>query len=162
MHFPLNYRPDYLAWRALAVAASDLAAMGADPSCFTLALTLPEVNESWLRDFARGLGNAAESFGLGLAGGDTTRGPLTLSVQVHGLVEQGSAICRSGAMPGDLIVVSGALGDAGAALEYLDAQPPQQMSSLCWSNIINHSQGLSWVWPYGTSRRLLLMYPTVC
>lgn len=124
VHFPLNYRPDYLAWRALAVAASDLAAMGADPSCFTLALTLPEVNESWLRDFARGLGNAAESFGLGLAGGDTTRGPLTLSVQVHGLVEQGSAICRSGAMPGDLIVVSGALGDAGAALEYLDAQPP--------------------------------------
>lgn len=121
VHFPLNYRPDYLAWRTLAVAASDLAAMGADPSCFTLALTLPEVNEPWLRDFARGLGEAAQSFGLALAGGDTTRGPLTLSVQVHGLVERGSAICRSGAKPGDLIVVSGPLGDAGAALDYLEA-----------------------------------------
>lgn len=121
VHFPLNYRPDYLAWRTLAVAASDLAAMGADPSCFTLALTLPEVNEPWLRDFALGLGQAAESFGLALAGGDTTRGPLTLSVQVHGFVEQGSAICRSGARPGDLIVVSGAFGDAGAALGYLEA-----------------------------------------
>lgn len=120
VHFPLNYRPDYLAWRTLAVAASDLAAMGAEPSCFTLALTLPEVNKPWLRDFALGLGQAAESFGLALAGGDTTRGPLTLSVQVHGFVEQGSAICRSGAKPGDLIAVSGCLGDAGAALDYLE------------------------------------------
>lgn len=119
VHFPRNYRPDYLAWRTLAVAASDLAAMGADPSCFTLALTLPEASESWLREFAGGLGEAAKSFGLTLAGGDTTRGPLTLSVQVHGLVEQGSAICRSGARPGDLVVVSGSLGDAGAALDYL-------------------------------------------
>ncbi|MGO1463589.1 MAG: thiamine-phosphate kinase [Marinobacter sp.] len=119
VHFPRNYRPDYLAWRTLAVAASDLAAMGAEPTCFTLALTLPEVNEPWLWDFAGGLGKAAESFGLVLAGGDTTRGPLTLSVQVHGLVEQGSAICRSGAKPGDLVVVSGTLGDAGAALDYL-------------------------------------------
>lgn len=124
VHFPLNYRPDYLGWRTLAVAASDLAAMGADPSCFTLALTLPEVNEPWLRDFARGLGEAAKSFGLALAGGDTTRGPLTLSVQVHGLVAQGSAISRSGAKAGDLIVVSGPLGDAGAALNYLDVQNP--------------------------------------
>ncbi|MGO1503068.1 MAG: thiamine-phosphate kinase [Marinobacter sp.] len=124
VHFPRNYRPDYLGWRTLAVAASDLAAMGAVPSCFTLALTLPEVNEPWLRDFSLGLGRAAESFGLALAGGDTTRGPLTLSVQVHGLVEQGGAILRSGAKPGDLIVVSGALGDAGAALDYLEAQNP--------------------------------------
>ncbi len=124
VHFPFNYRPDYLAWRALAVAASDLAAMGAAPSCFTLALTIPEANESWLRDFAFGLGKAAKSFGLTLAGGDTTCGPLTLSVQVHGFVEQGSAIFRSGARPGDLIVVSGPLGDAGAALDYLEAQNP--------------------------------------
>ncbi|MDN6319971.1 MAG: thiamine-phosphate kinase [Marinobacter sp.] len=132
VHFPINYRPDYLAWRALAVAASDLAAMGADPSCFTLALTLPEVNETWLRDFARGLGEAAESFGLALAGGDTTRGPLTLSLQVHGLVESGGAICRSGARPGDLVVVSGPLGDAGAALDYLvaDGSSESQRASI--------------------------------
>ncbi|WP_417516694.1 thiamine-phosphate kinase [Marinobacter sp.] len=124
VHFPLNYRPDYLGWRALAVAASDLAAMGADPACFTLALTLPEVDECWLRDFAFGLGKAAEAFGLVLAGGDTTRGPLALSLQVHGLVPQSTGIRRSGAGPGDLVVVSGTLGDAGAALEYLDVQNP--------------------------------------
>lgn len=124
VHFPLNYRPDFLGWRALAAAASDLAAMGADPTCFTLALTLPEVDESWLRGFAFGLGEAAKAFGLVLAGGDTTRGPLALSVQVHGLVPQGTAIRRSGAGPGDLVVVSGSLGDAGAALQYLDVQSP--------------------------------------
>lgn len=128
VHFPHGYRPDYLGWRSLAVAASDLAAMGAEPSCFTLALTLPEVDELWLRDFALGLGNAAESFGLTLAGGDTTRGPLTLSVQVHGLVERGGAIRRSGAKAGDLIVVSGTLGDAGAALDYL--LPPDGMEAV--------------------------------
>lgn len=124
VHFPFKYRPDYLGWRALAVAASDLAAMGADPICFTLALTLPGVDESWLRDFSRGLGEAAKSFGMQLAGGDTTRGPLALSIQVHGLVEQGAAVCRSGARAGDLVAVSGPLGDAGAALDYLSVQSP--------------------------------------
>ncbi|WP_100641370.1 thiamine-phosphate kinase [Marinobacter salexigens] len=124
VHFPVDYCPDYLGWRALAVAASDLAAMGAEPACFTLALTLPEADESWLRDFALGLGRAADSFGLTLAGGDTTRGPLTLSLQVHGLVEEGRAIRRSGARAGDLIVVSGTLGDAGAALDYLGSCNP--------------------------------------
>ena len=126
VHFPLDYRPDYLGWRALAVAASDLAAMGADPTCFTLALTLPEADEAWLRNFASGLGKAAESFGLVLAGGDTTRGPLVLSLQVHGLVPIGAAIRRSGAKPGDLVVVSGTLGDAGAALDYLDSSSPSK------------------------------------
>lgn len=124
VHFPFDYRPDYLGWRALAVAASDLAAMGADPACFTLALTLPEAHEPWLRDFARGLGKAAESFNLVLAGGDTTRGPLALSIQVHGMVEQGMSLGRSGARVGDLVVVSGTLGDAGAALEYLETCSP--------------------------------------
>ncbi|MDS1310588.1 thiamine-phosphate kinase [Marinobacter xiaoshiensis] len=126
VHFPIGYRPDFLGWRALAVATSDLAAMGAEPACFTLALTLPEVDEPWLRGFARGLGRAAESFGLVLAGGDTTRGPLALSLQVHGLVEQGLAIRRAGASVGDLVVVSGTLGDAGAALDYLDALSPSE------------------------------------
>lgn len=139
VHFPFNYRPDYLAWRALAVAASDLAAMGAAPSCFTLALTIPEANEPWLRDFALGLGKAAESFGLALAGGDTTRGPLTLSVQVHGFVEQGSGILRSGARSGDLVVVSGPLGDAGAALDYLEVQNPTR-DELCVLESYHHPQ----------------------
>ncbi len=124
VHFPRDYHPDYLGWRALAVAASDLAAMGADPECFTLALTLPGVNEPWLEGFARGLGSAAEAFGLRLAGGDTTSGPLTLSLQVHGTVDQGAGLRRAGAQPGDIIAVSGTLGNAGAALDYLFEPSP--------------------------------------
>lgn len=124
VHFPRNYRPGYLAWRALAAAASDLAAMGADPECFTLALTLPVVDEQWLEDFSKGLRSASDAFGLELAGGDTTSGPLTLSLQVHGTLEQGSGVRRSGARPGDLIAVSGTLGNAGAALDYLAEPEP--------------------------------------
>ncbi|MBW0149412.1 thiamine-phosphate kinase [Marinobacter arenosus] len=124
IHFPKAYPADHLAWRALAAAASDLAAMGAKPVCFTLALTLPTVNESWLKGFSRGLADAAGTFGLSLAGGDTTRGPLTLSLQVHGTVPRGGGTRRSGAKVGDLVCVSGTLGDAGAALDYLEAQPP--------------------------------------
>jgi thiamine-monophosphate kinase len=129
VHFPDKYSPERLGWRALAAAASDLAAMGATPVCFTLALTLPEIDEIWLAGFARGLSEASEAFGLVLAGGDTTRGPLTLSLQVHGTVRRGSALVRSGARVGDFIFVSGTLGDAGAALDYLtEAQPTRDMA----------------------------------
>lgn len=124
VHFPANYSPFCLGWRALAVATSDLAAMGATPVCFTLALTLPEAQPEWLADFAQGLAKASDNFGIALAGGDTTRGPLAVSIQVHGTVTQGSAIRRSGAHPGDLICVSGPLGAAGAALEFLEATAP--------------------------------------
>lgn len=126
IHFPEAYPADYLAWRALAAAASDLAAMGAQPVCFTLALTLPAADESWLTAFSRGLAEAATAFRLSLAGGDTTRGPLTLSLQVHGTVLKGGGIRRSGAKVGDLVCVSGSLGDAGAALDYLDEQQPSE------------------------------------
>lgn len=119
VHFPRKYDPEKLGWRSLAVAASDLAAMGADPVCFTLALTLPDADPDWLGAYAQGLANAARHFGLLLAGGDTTRGPLTLSLQVHGTVPQGQAILRSGAQVGDYVCVSGTLGEAGAALDYL-------------------------------------------
>jgi thiamine-monophosphate kinase len=124
VHFPVNYRPEFLGWRALAAATSDLAAMGAAPECFTLALTLPAGDEQWLAGFAEGLGRASMEFGIALAGGDTTSGPLTLTLQVHGTVEHGSAIRRTGARPGDLIAVSGTLGDAGAALDYLNETSP--------------------------------------
>ncbi len=124
VHFPANYSPFCLGWRALAVATSDLAAMGATPVCFTLALTLPEAQPEWLADFAHGLAKASDAFGISLAGGDTTRGPLAVSIQVHGTVTQGSAIRRSGARPGDLICVSGPLGAAGAALDFLGATDP--------------------------------------
>lgn len=124
VHFPAEYSPRLLGWRSLAVAASDLAAMGADPVCFTLALTLPVSDCMWLKEFAFGLSEAAKQFGLALAGGDTTRGPLTLSLQVHGTVPVGQAILRSGAQPGDLIGVSGTLGDARAALSWLNKPFP--------------------------------------
>ncbi|NMT65496.1 thiamine-phosphate kinase [Marinobacter orientalis] len=124
VHFPPHYDPEKLGWRCLAVAASDLAAMGADPVCFTLALTLPDADPDWLHGFARGLASAAKHFGLALAGGDTTRGPLTLSLQVHGTVPRGQAIRRSGARAGDYICVSGTLGGAGAALDYLGSDNP--------------------------------------
>lgn len=128
VHFPLHYDPRSLGWRALAVAVSDLAAMGADPVCFTLALTLPDARESWLRPFTEGLADAAVAFGIALAGGDTTRGPLTLSVQVHGTVPAGLALVRSGARVGDLICVTGELGGAAAALALLDKPPTTRVS----------------------------------
>ncbi|WP_372965480.1 thiamine-phosphate kinase [Marinobacter sp.] len=127
VHFPLQYSPDYLGWRALAVATSDLAAMGAEPVCFTLALTLPVAEPGWLAGFSEGLAKASSAFGIALAGGDTTRGPLTISLQVHGTVVQGLALRRSGAKPGDFVCVTGPLGDAGAALDYLDARKPTPM-----------------------------------
>lgn len=129
VHFPERYNPFHLGWRALAVATSDLAAMGAAPVCFTLALTLPEADRDWLTGFADGLSQASESFGMALAGGDTTRGPLAVSIQVHGTVAEGCALRRAGAREGDFICVSGELGDAGAALAFLDApslSPEQQ------------------------------------
>ena len=124
VHFPEHYSPEHLGWRSLAVAASDLAAMGADPVCFTLAVTLPEANSDWLQGFSSGLSRASRQFGLSLAGGDTTRGPLALTLQVHGTVPTDGAIQRSGAKPGDVICVSGTLGNAGAALAILNLESP--------------------------------------
>jgi thiamine-monophosphate kinase len=87
-------------------------------------MTLPEANADWLADFSSGLSAASRQFGLTLAGGDTTRGPLTLTLQVHGTVPAGAATKRSGAGPGDVICVSGTLGNAGAALAILDLESP--------------------------------------
>lgn len=102
--------------RALAVNLSDLAAMGATPAWATLALTLPAVDVPWLEAFALGFGELAAAHKLALVGGDTTAGPLAASVQILGHVERGTALRRSGARAGDLLVVTGTLGDAGAGL----------------------------------------------
>nr|WP_276583614.1 thiamine-phosphate kinase [Pseudomonas sp. RIT-PI-S] len=116
VHFPHDPPPLALGQRALAVAASDLAAMGAAPLGFTLALTLPQVDASWLQAFAEGLDAMALACGLQLVGGDTTRGPLSLTVTVFGTVPAGLALTRAGARPGDLLCVGGTLGDAAGAL----------------------------------------------
>lgn len=116
VHFPDVCDPFLLGQRALAVSASDLAAMGARPVAFTLALTLPQVDADWLQAFARGLNHMAQGCSLRLIGGDTTRGPLSLTLTVFGAVPAGSALTRSGACAGDLLCVGGALGDGAGAL----------------------------------------------
>jgi thiamine-monophosphate kinase len=118
VHFPKNAPPFELAYRSLAAAMSDLAAMGATPSFFTLALTLPEADSKWLESFSSGLKVLVDQFQFPLIGGDTTRGPLTISIQVHGFLSR-PALLRSGAKDGDILAVSGTLGDAGAALDLL-------------------------------------------
>ena len=125
-HFPLQHDPFLLGQRALAVSASDLAAMGATPIGFTLALTLPEADEAWLRRFADGLQRMAEQCRLTLLGGDTTRGPLTLGMTVFGRVPRGLALVRSGARVGDLLCVGGSLGDGAGALPLVLGEQPTQ------------------------------------
>jgi thiamine-monophosphate kinase len=110
--------------RALAVNLSDMAAMGAEPKWATLALTLPAVDAAWLDGFSSGFHALAAEHGVCLVGGDTTRGPLTVSVQILGLVPRGGALRRGGGRPGDLLVVSGTLGDAGGGLELARSGPP--------------------------------------
>lgn len=123
VHFPAEPPPALLGERALAVAASDLAAMGATPLAFTLALTLPVASSDWLAAFAGGLNRMAIACGLRLIGGDTTRGPLSLTLTVFGRVPVGKAIYRHGARPGDWLCVGGSLGDAAGALpQVLSAQ----------------------------------------
>lgn len=116
VHFPQPCDPFLLGQRALAVSVSDLAAMGAEPLGFTLALTLPEADPAWLEGFARGLSLMAGQCAIALVGGDTTRGPLSLTLSVFGQLPAGQALTRAGARPGDLLCVGGSLGDAAAAL----------------------------------------------
>lgn len=115
-HFPDDANPEDVGYRALAVAASDLAAMGAEPVAATLALTVPSPDEQWLARFSGGFRTAMEQFGMSLIGGDTTQGPLCITVQVHGLLPRAQGLLRGGARVGDRVVVSGTLGDARAAL----------------------------------------------
>lgn len=116
VHFPEETRAEDIGYKALAVNLSDLAAMGAEPAWATLALTAPRNDPAWLAAFAAGFSELARAAGVQLIGGDTTRGPLTVTVQVHGYVPRGTAILRSGARPGDVIYVTGTLGDAALAL----------------------------------------------
>ncbi|MFT7372235.1 MAG: thiamine-monophosphate kinase [Oleiphilaceae bacterium] len=119
VHFLHDAPPKKIAYRALAAAMSDLAAMGAVPSHFTLSLTLPDANAQWLAEFSSGLKVLADLFHFPLVGGDTTKGPLTIGIQVHGLVPRNQMLMRSNAQIGDAVVVTGTLGDAGAALSLL-------------------------------------------
>jgi thiamine-monophosphate kinase len=116
-HFLSSVAPERLGHKALAVNLSDLAACGAEPLAFTLALAMPRADEGFLAPFAQGLFALAEEHHIELVGGDTTAGPLNICITVFGQVPPGQALLRSGAQPGDQLWVSGTLGDARLALE---------------------------------------------
>ncbi|MDH5573784.1 MAG: thiamine-phosphate kinase [Gammaproteobacteria bacterium] len=116
VHFPLPTSAADIAYKALAVNLSDMAAMGAQPAWFTLALTLPEVAIDWLEAFSQSLFEIANQYKIALVGGDTTRGSLAISIQIGGYVDRGNALLRSGARVGDKIFVTGTLGDAALGL----------------------------------------------
>jgi thiamine-monophosphate kinase len=117
VHFFAGTDPELLGHKLLAVNLSDLASMGAKPMSATLALTLPNVDENWLTAFSKGFLALAERYSVDLIGGDTTSGPLTLTVQAMGLVQRGKALMRSTARPGDFIYLTGPVGDAGLGLK---------------------------------------------
>lgn len=125
VHFPANAKPDDIAERALRTNLSDLAAMGAEPLWFTLALTLPKnsefLNEEWLRSFSRGLFRTANQYEIVLVGGDTTSGPLSITIQVMGAVDSQYALRRDGASIGDFVCVTNYLGDGAAALAVIQS-----------------------------------------
>lgn len=119
VHFFPSVSPQHLGHKALAVNLSDLAAMGAEPAWATLALTLPHSDAVWLEGFAQGFASLANRYGVQLIGGDTTRGPLSVTVQVQGLVPEECALKRAGACIDDAIYVTGSLGDAALYLKLL-------------------------------------------
>lgn len=116
VHFFPHVKPASLAHKLLAVNLSDLAAMGAQPKWATMTLTLPDANEPWLNEFSNALKHQADVYGVQLIGGDTTQGPLNLSLTVMGLVPRGKAISRRGAVVGDDLYVSNVVGDAALGL----------------------------------------------
>ena len=120
VHFPEATSPDDIAYKSLAVSLSDLAAMGAEPAWATLALTLPNSNEAWLEAFSKSFKKTLNDYGVQLVGGDTTQGPLSITVQLTGLVDAESVMRRDAAKAGDKIYVTGSLGDAALGLKLLD------------------------------------------
>ena len=117
VHFPQQTSAFDIGYKALAVNLSDIAVMGGAPKWFTLAMSLPEANREWLEAFTRGLSSLAAQYHLSLVGGDTTRGPLSITIQIAGTVAIGQSLQRRGARVDDDVYVTGTLGDAAAALQ---------------------------------------------
>lgn len=132
VHFCQSWDAYDIACKAVMVNISDIAAMGGTPCWLTLALTMPTLDEHWLGRFSKGLHDSLERFNIALIGGDTTRGPLSLTLTIHGCVPTGKAIRRSGARPGDKIYVTGELGAAAVAVAFLgnDTHCGQDMAVL--------------------------------
>ncbi len=119
VHFFADIPAKALGYKAVAVNLSDLASMGAEPAWMTLAITMPEVDELWLEEFSNSLSTTAEYYGLALVGGDTTRGPKSITITINGQVPTGKALTRCGAKNGDWIYVTGTLGDSALGLDLL-------------------------------------------
>ncbi len=117
VHFPVDTSPFNIGYKCLAVNLSDLAAMGATPHWALLSLSLPGADTDWLKSFTAGFKSLALPFNVALVGGDTTSGPLSISVTALGSIEPGRQLQRNGAQPGDLIVVSGTVGGAARVLD---------------------------------------------
>lgn len=138
VHFFADVDPYRLGYKALAVNLSDLAAMGARPAGFTLALSLPNYDTDWLSAFSKGLGDLAKQYQIQLVGGDTTRGPLTITIQVYGHVLPEQSLQRAKAQIGDWICVTGTLGDAAAGLEIkLGQLTPEHFSEQALSFLVD-------------------------
>lgn len=130
VHFLRGSEPANLGWKSLAVNLSDLAAMGASPAWALLAITLPAADAAFVEGFAKGFSQLAQPHRLALVGGDTTGGPLCISVAVHGFVPPGQALTRGGARVGDAVLVTGTLGDAAAGLQVLQHPDPTRHNHL--------------------------------
>ncbi len=155
-HFPLDTPAHAIGWKSVAVNLSDIAAMGAKPQSILLALSLPQIDHDWLKDFSQGLYDCCDQFGVSLIGGDTTQSPhLTISVTALGWIDTNQAVKRSGAQVDDYICVSGQVGDAAFGLQHPDhplkqrldyptprCQLGQQLKGLA-SSMIDVSDGLA-------------------
>lgn len=132
VHFLPEWDACSIAYKAVMVNISDIAAMAALPCWITLALTLPQIDETWLESFTSGLKEALDTYNIDLIGGDTTHGPLSMTVTIMGMAAHGLCVRRSGAQIGDIILVSGELGAAALAVHYLDKQdlPEQDKAEL--------------------------------
>jgi thiamine-monophosphate kinase len=121
-HFPVDTSPSDIGYKALAVNLSDMAAMGAVPKWVLLSISLPESNEAWIKEFASGFLKLAKQHSISLIGGDMSRGALSITINIQGLVSVNSALKRDGAQKDDLIYVTGTLGDAGVGLDIIQGK----------------------------------------
>ena len=139
VHFPINTSAEDIGYKSLAVNLSDLAAMGAKPAWVSLAISLPDANEAWVSEFMQGFNQLAIEHNVALIGGDTTCGPLSITVNVTGFVERENALKRSNAKDGDMIFVTGNLGDARLGLEILlgNISVPDDHSKSYFLNCLN-------------------------
>jgi len=120
VHFPLDTPARAIGHKAVAVNLSDIAAMGAKPSWLSLAITMPDVNDVWLGEFCTGVFDLCEYYNVELIGGDTTQGPLSITITAQGLTPENSYLSRAGAKTGDWLYVTGDIGDAALALQQIN------------------------------------------